>query len=236
MIGRLRFSSWICFGLSIALGVVCSDGAYGQSAPVRDLGGGWYEAVGTAPLVNITPEQARRRALQDAREQALMFAVGVDITDATLWHQAEEGGQLVDQFYSLNQQVLAGRVVEERNAEWSRVNAGQGALGMLAYKVKVELKVEPEKGDPDPGFSVEVRLNREVFRPGEEMRMEITAPRPCYVNVFCLTASDTVVTLLPHRDRSQRAVAYAHSFLASVGYAQRITRHHCALTSITVRQ
>ena len=96
---------------------LCPNRALSQEIPVRDLGKGWYEVIGLAPLVNITPEQARRRALQDARQQALMFAVGLEIKDATLWHQAEEGGKLVDRFYSLNQQVLAGRVVAERKAE-----------------------------------------------------------------------------------------------------------------------
>ena len=45
-----------------------------QPLQVQKLSNGWILAEGEAHVTNITPEEARRRALQDARERAIMFA------------------------------------------------------------------------------------------------------------------------------------------------------------------
>ena len=39
------------------------------------------------------------------------------------------------------------------------------------------------------------------------MRLAITATRRCHVTVFCLSAADTVIVLLPHKYRQDRLVA-----------------------------
>ena len=68
----------------IFLGISCPSLVEGSSLldrplQVHDLGGGWVQAEGEAQVVNITPEEARKRALQNARERAIMHAVGIGV-------------------------------------------------------------------------------------------------------------------------------------------------------------
>lgn len=192
--------------------ITCSPGvvwAESMDRPLRleRLRGGWIEAEGQARLVNITPEEARRRALQDARERAIMFAVGIEVQAHTLMREEESEEWSGDAFYFLSQQTSAGRIVEERPAEWESFEIPGKPLAITVYRARIQVKVVEEKGFPDPDFKVEVAVNKERFFEGEEMRLAITATQKCYLNVLNLTAVDTVVVLLPHRYRRDCLIA-----------------------------
>ena len=174
---------------------------------VRAVGDGWIESEGLAQVVNITPEEARIRALQDARERAIMFGVGIEVQAHTLQRQEESEGLFDDAFYTLSEQTSAGRIVEERPPEWASFEIPGTPLPVLVYRAKVKVRVAEEKGAPDPDFRVKLALNKERFSAGEEMRLAITSTRPCYVTVLNLTAADTVIVLLPHTHRQDRFVA-----------------------------
>lgn len=176
-----------------------------QSLQVRDLGDGWFEAEGEAPAVNITPEAARQQALEDARQRAIMFAVGVDVQGGSFLLQEEGEKGFRDAFLQLSRQTSAGRIVAEKSPKWE-MHTGPGGQLSPIYRVQVQVQVAKEEGQPDPGFQVEAKLNQAGFQEGEEMRLAITATRPCYVNVINLTAVDTVIVLLPHKFRQERRV------------------------------
>ena len=174
---------------------------------VRAVGDGWIESEGLAQVVNITPEEAQVWALQDARERAIMFGVGVEVQAHTLLRQEEREALLEDAFYTLSEQTSAGRIVEERSLEWTSFEISGTPLPVLVYRATVQVRVAEEKGEPDPDFRVKLAVNKERFSAGEEMRLAITSTRPCYVTVLNLTAADTVIVLLPHTHRQDRFVA-----------------------------
>jgi hypothetical protein len=130
--------------------------------------------------------------------------VGVDVQAQTYLHQ-QEG--VDDAFDQVSEQTSAGRIVEEEAPTWQSFQVPGGDLPVTVYRARVRVRVAEEKGAPDPDFRVAVTLTRERFRPGEEMTIAVTASKPCFATVLCLTAADTVVVLLPHRYRSARAVA-----------------------------
>jgi len=184
-----------------------SPGWVQQPLQVRSLGDGWFEAEGEAHVVNITPEEAQRRALQDARERAIMYAVGIDVRAHTYLRQEETSAGIQDAFLSLSEQTSAGRIVEERPPEWASCELPGKPLPVDVYRATVQVRVVREEGQPDPGFQVKVAVSREHISAGDEMRLAITATRRCYVTVFCLSATDTVIVLLPHKYRQDRLVA-----------------------------
>ncbi len=168
---------------------------------VRELGDGWIEVEGEAQVVNITPEEARRRALQDARERAIMFAVGVDVQAQSLLLEEDGAGRGHEAFFALSEQASAGRIVEERSAKWESFEIPGKPLAITLYRARLQVKVAKEEGRSDPDFKVKIATNKERFVAGEEMRLAITASKKCYVSVLNLTAVDTVVVLLPHQYR-----------------------------------
>lgn len=166
-------------------------------AGVRALADGWIETVGEAQLSDITPDEARARALQAAREEAIAFALGIDISSLDYVYK-EEGTSFRESFLSLSRQISSGRIVAERPVQWTAYEVPADPLPISVYQARVQVRVEQYEGQPDPDFGVSVRLNKENFTDGEPMRLAITATLPCYISVLNITATDTVVVLLPH--------------------------------------
>ena len=175
----------------------------GDLPQARKLVNGWIEAWGEVRVEGVTPEEAKTKALEAARGEAIACAAGIEVH--TLDYRAiEEGGaSFRDVFLSFSRQTSSGQVVDQRRPEWSecKIPIPGRSLPITVYQVRIEVKVAPQEGRPDPGFTAEVAPNKEVFTDGEGMQLEITATRPCHVTVFNITAADTVVVLLPHEYR-----------------------------------
>ena len=180
---------------------------FGGASKVRALGDGWFEAEAAVVLANISPEEARRRALQEARDRALAFAVGLDVQRLAVDYVRGGENSYKEAFLALSQVSSAGRIVAERPPHWETIPVTSTTYPTLAYRARLQVEVEAEKGEPDPGFEVKVELNQPVFKDGDEMELAITSTRACYVTVFCLTAADTAVVLLPHKMRRERYLA-----------------------------
>ena len=127
---------------------------------VRPLDDGWVETEGEARVINITPEAARRRALQAARQRAIEYAVGIDVLAQTYLRREERGE---DAFLMLSEETSAGRIVEEKAPEWKLYEAPGDGVPVMVYRVRLRVRVQEEKGPPDPDFRVRVELNKEHF-------------------------------------------------------------------------
>ena len=182
---------------------------HGESSTCRDLpqasklADGWIEAWGEARVEGITPEEAKTKALQAARGEAIAFAVGRVIRNLDYRALEEAGESFRDVFLSFSRQTSSGQIVDYRPPEWSecKIPIPGRSLPITVYQVRMKVKVAPQEGRPDPGFAVEVTPNKERFTDGEGMQLEITATRPCHVTVLNITAADTVVVILPHEHR-----------------------------------
>src|SRR5262245_2334600 len=73
------------------------------------------EVSASVPGTGRTPEQARREALQRARDEAVMRAAGVRVAAQQLRLRSEEGdGTVRDAFSSLVETSAEGHIVEEQ--------------------------------------------------------------------------------------------------------------------------
>lgn len=184
-----------------------------RESKVRKLGGGWVEAVGEAYLVNITPEQAEKQALEDAREQAIMCAVGVklqsEILDIQRAYISGDTRATHQSFTDISQHTSSGKIVEEKQPpEWETYLMDNPAGGprITVYRCTLQAKVEKEKGWIDPDFQMSLALNKLIFRDGDEVTMKISATKDCYLTVLNITANDTVLVLLPHQYRADNFI------------------------------
>lgn len=190
-------------------GLVWAVASSGQPSTCRDLpqarklADDWIEAWGEARVEGITPEEARGKALEVARGEAIACAVGIDVHSLDYRAIEEGGASFRDVFLSFSRQTSSGRVVDQRRPQWSECKIpipGQ-SLPITVYQARIEVKVARQEGRPDPGFAVQVTPNKEKFTDGERMQLEITATRSCHVTVLNITAADTVVVILPHEYR-----------------------------------
>ena len=186
-----------------------------EEPSVRSLSDGWVEAIGEAYHIHITPEEAKREALENARAEAIRYAAGVQVEEVVLDQQssrydsAKDRETVRESFATICEQTSAGKIVEEQPPSWKTytITDPKSAIPITVYRAYIKAKVAKEKGDVDPDLRVRVELNRDVFRDGDEMTMRISASKDCYLTVLSLAANDTVYVLLPHEYRKDTFIA-----------------------------
>lgn len=207
-------ASLILSSALLSVGIAEPPGHAQRPLEVLDLGQGWVEAEGEAAAVDVTVNEAKAKALQDARQRAIEHVAGVDLQGLSVrWQQEDEAG-MRDAFVSLVNQTSAAKVVEEQPPEWTMRSVMLSDNSPTpVYRVRLRMRIALEEGKADPDFQVAVALNHEVFEEGDEVRLAITATKPCFITVLNRTVTDTVIVLLPHQYRSERWVGPGDTLL-----------------------
>ncbi|MDZ7360384.1 MAG: DUF4384 domain-containing protein [candidate division KSB1 bacterium] len=161
--------------------------------------------VGLALMENLTPQQARTAALNEARAEAVRIVAGVKIRSESIGVRSEsmqEGKTtaLQDFFASVNRDVAYGHVVRQEILSEGTVTLATiaGKPPQVYYKVRIRAHVAVEQGEPDPTFSLQVKTNKDIYRENELMTIDIKATQDCYVYVFNVMANDSLLVLFPN--------------------------------------
>jgi len=159
----------------------------------------WHSGEGTVQIVHITVEEARQLAWDRALVDALS-KVSLEVMGATVMKIEEGDGGGDDQFSQFVRTATRGRIVAvDTLSDEAEQRAVVGSERReLVYRVSMRAQVQPEMGRPDPGFQLELDLNKELFAHGETLSLELAATRDCYVTLFNLYANDSLLVLLPN--------------------------------------
>jgi hypothetical protein len=153
----------------------------------------WVTVEGTAPMENISQEEARSRAIEDAKRKAVGMAVGANITTETLVVNLRLSGSILGA-------IPHGRVVEKKilgeGAKEIR-KQGQEAPALL-YWVRIKAGVAEETTGTDPSFKLDASLNSSSFKDGDQMEIHLRATQDCYVTVFNILEDEKVLRLIPN--------------------------------------
>jgi len=76
---------------------------------------------------------------------------------------------------------------------------------LLLYRVHLKALVVMDK-DADPGFTVDLKLNRNTYESGDEMVITVCPARESYISVFNVLADDSVTIIFPNKTRKDRHV------------------------------
>ncbi|OPX22174.1 MAG: hypothetical protein B1H02_06500, partial [Candidatus Latescibacteria bacterium 4484_107] len=93
---------------------------------------------------NITPEEARRQALENARAEAIRYAAGVQVGSITydrqvsLHNAAKDREEVQESFATICEQTSAGKIVEEKPPEWwlVRIPRYERTEAMAVYEIR----------------------------------------------------------------------------------------------------
>jgi len=144
-----------------------------------------------------TPEQARREALQRARDEAVARAVGIRVAAQQLRLRSEDvDGTVRDGFSSLVETSTEGRIVEERVTYRTRVENE-----IPVYEATLAAVVALEEGTPDPGFTLDLASlpGNRTIRDGEPLVLEVTASRRSYLTLIRIGSDGALELLVPNR-------------------------------------
>ena len=141
-------------------------------------------------------------AIADARRNAVEKVVGVNLISETLVINSEVSGDVICTIpYG---KVVAQEIIDE-NIELTRSQLKEEAP-YLTYKVKMNVQVAKQEGKADPFFRVKARINRTVFKQGDQIELRVTPTKDAYISVFNILADETVLILVPNRFRQNNFV------------------------------
>ena len=168
----------------------------------------WVEVEGTALMENITKEEARRLAIEDALRKAVEEVVGVDTLSETLVINFKVGADIIKALpYG---KVLDKQIVEEGVQEIAK--EGKAIPGLL-YRIKMKSKVLMEEGRVDPSFIITASLNRDFFKEGDFMEIRASSSKDCYLNIFNILEDEGVLILIPNYYRKENFVRANEMFI-----------------------
>jgi hypothetical protein len=187
-----------CFGtiILVALTVILF------APPAVSIEAQWVTVEGFAALENVTKQEARQLAIEDALRAAVEKIVGVNLISETLVINNEVSGDVI---YTIPYGKVVAQEVIQENVELT-LSENRGEAPYLTYKVKMKVQVAEQKGKADPFFKVGARINRTVFKEGDQIELRITPTKDAYISVFNVLPDETVLILVPNRFRQNNFV------------------------------
>jgi len=186
---KLFYFSVLCFVTAI----LC----FPQSSVAQD----WYVGDARIPISNITPEQASRKAFEQARTRAIETAQLELVSISSRRISELSTGAYYDAFARYTQLVTHGLIVEEdtlKDGVEQIPSIGEGGSN-LVYHVILRVYVVTPNEKPDPSFVLEINLNSTTFRDGDTMVIQLRASQDCYVTLFNLYSNDSLRVVVPSR-------------------------------------
>jgi len=151
----------------------------------------WVDATGEALMGEIeTQKEAKDRARQDARNQAIEKAVGVFIRSHTLVSNSQVADDLI---YA----AVRGKIRSEKT-----VSAGWDEKERNLYRIKIRALVEPVYPEKGEGLSVKLSLSKSDLKEGDDVKIFYSVTSDAYVYIFSVAADGSVTLLLPNANTS----------------------------------
>lgn len=163
-----------------------------------DLGDNWCQITTKVAIENISPQEAKKLSLQKAYRQAIEYFSGIEIKSQSTYLQSHNSDKLVvDNFSQLTNQASNGIVLEKNIIKESIEKTGN-----LLYKnITVKIKVGQQKGKSDPTFTIDANLNKDYFKEKDDLELQVTSSKDCYLTIFNIMSDGNVATIFPNKYR-----------------------------------
>lgn len=164
-------------------------------------------ADGMAPFLrDMSLDEVRGKARDEARRNAIEQAVGVFVRSASVVHNSQIADELIASVARgviEEEQWLEERIEEVKDGK-DKKPAGSS---MAIYRTKVKALVRPVHVERRAGFEVQASLNKTVFQEGEEALIKIRSSQPSHLYLFSVTQDGSVTLLLPNHYLAQNLIS-----------------------------
>ncbi|MGC3946494.1 MAG: DUF4384 domain-containing protein [Chryseolinea sp.] len=190
------------FAIAVALcvgGPCCGQtqsGAQGtqQTKSVQNIPGEWVISN------DITPVQARERAIDQAKGEALRQAgVPEYVAESNLTYKTEQNLALKDIHESLTSIDVSGEI---SSFKVIREEKRKNEFGNLMYEVWIDATVVLHTSSRDPGFTMNVNGIRDSYKSPEELVFDILPSKEGFLNIFIISDRESV-HLFPNKMEKQ---------------------------------
>jgi len=174
-----------------------------KSPEIIVLDDGWYEITTSVSVENITPAEAREKAIQIACQLAIEQFCGIEVTGRTSLIQAESNNEItMDHFSKLTNQVSNGIILKKEVLKEENFTTNDSFMKSVTLKVKVG----KQQGEADPYFSLNANLNKAYFQEGEELYLSVIPSRDCYLTILNIMSDENVSTVFPNQYRTDNFI------------------------------
>ena len=141
----------------------------------------------------MTVQEARSRARNEARRKAIEKAVGIFVKSNTVVYNHMVAEDLI-------QSIVHGMISDEQIVEEGVREVGaQTTERATLFASKIKARVRPVRAERKMDLALKLALNQAAFRGGEEMEIRISCEQDVYLHLFSIGQDDSVTVLLPNR-------------------------------------
>ncbi|MCK4653572.1 MAG: DUF4384 domain-containing protein [Candidatus Cloacimonetes bacterium] len=170
---------------------------------INELGDGWFEVTSSVVIENITPQEAKKLAIQKACQTAIEQFSGIEVTGRTSLIEVESGCEVtIDHFSKLTNQTSQGVILKKEILKEENITQNN----ILYKSVTVKVKVGKQEGERDPFFKLEATLNKDYFKEGDVLELEIIPSKDCYLTILNIMSDENVITIFPNKYRKDNFV------------------------------
>lgn len=165
----------------------------------RKCGSDFVEALGEAEFgYGMTKEQADQLAYEDAIRNAIRKTCPLGVSSpVTLLNNS----LIVDLIQYARRGIPVDTEILARETIADSVMRDGEKLTVDSRRVRIRTRFVALQGDDDPDYQVTVSGVEPGYIEGQEMRLNITATRDCYVYLFTVAADQSVTIFFPNRYR-----------------------------------
>jgi hypothetical protein len=183
----ILFSVSLCFSTDL----------YFPDENLQKLGNDWFQITAWVDFhEDITQSKAKENATNLALKKIIEHYSGVHISSTAISILGETNNTIdIDHFSQIINSMTQGLILEKEILETGikTINTTQ------IYCVTLKAKVGTLKGDDDPFFKLDAQLNRDHYQEGDEMVIDISTTKDCFIFVFNIYGDNTVSSLLPNQ-------------------------------------
>ena len=149
---------------------------------------------------NINRLEAKSIMLSEMRSKAINKKVSqnIQITQLITDRTKSMGDQVISEssWSGFFKSTVSGLITQENEIKYKIdfFEEGQGFNLDLVYS----FYVIPAKGQPDPSFTIDCKLNKQIFKNGDELLVEINPSLDSYLYVFNMMADNNAVLMFPN--------------------------------------
>ncbi len=157
---------------------------------------------GSCVISNITPEEAREKAIQRAKQDALRRAgIGEVVSASNIYNREEINDEFVDFFNSITSTELEGKVT---SYEVTHEEKTVDQFDNLIYEVEINATVVKYKSEKDPEFDFKVEGIKQIYDDTEKLRFSFLPYKDGYLRIFLIDDNENSYSIFPNEHEKIR--------------------------------
>ena len=157
-------------------------------------------------LGNFSANESCKIAIEKAQKKALRETLGIEISSDVVSKCSEVDGEYDCErnqlsLFQLNGNIVGLNVIEKDD--------GKDENGIRFCEVTLKANVVPIKQNNDPSFFFDVKLNQEIFRTDDVVKIEINTSKKMYMTIFQWlpyggTKYNVITKIFPNKDFNKK--------------------------------